>query len=169
VSALLEHATGLPEELRKPELTGPLADVIAATVVTFDGNRYREVSIQGNCAQGVLRCELAVSGLPSFAASWDEQDTYRFLVVDSSVSAQGDPQRRGFPAILADELDRIARSNDQDGLLSDLPLLGIEWLPAPPADAYLLRYGRGNEEGDPTVMVRLDRQAGRILSIHIEP
>jgi len=53
-------------------------------------------------------------------------------------------------------------------VLADITLLSAEWLPSPPADAYQLRYGLGNEEGDPTFRVRLDRSANQILSIVVE-
>jgi hypothetical protein len=156
-----------PEELRTPELTTLLADAMAATIETYDGQPYRELFVQGSCDEGGLqRCDVTVSGLPSFAAR-DEQDTYLFEVRNGSVSRRGEPQRRGFPTDLTADLDAVARRLDTGGLLSDRTLLNAEWLPEPPNDAYVLFYGNGNEEGDPTVVVRIDRGGGMILDIHI--
>jgi hypothetical protein len=41
-------------------------------------------------------------------------------------------------------------------------LLGVEWKLPPPEDAYILRYGKGNEEGDSTLLVTVDRKAREI-------
>lgn len=167
--AKLEAApSAFPEELRTPALTRLLAEAMATSIETYDGEPYRDLFIQGSCDEGgVRRCDVSVSGLPGFATTRDEQDTYRYIVEEGTVSAQGQPQRRGFPTGLTPELDAIARRLAADGLLEGRSLLGVEWSPAPPDDGYVLFYGKGDEEGDPTVVIRLDRALGVILDIEI--
>lgn len=149
-------------------MTHRLAEMMASTIETYDGEPYRNLYIQGSCNEGGFQhCQLTVSGLPGFATTPDEQDTYGFEVREGIVSTQGEPQLRGFPVGLTDELDAMARRLAVDGLLDGRSLLAMEWSPAPPADAYRLFYGQGEEEGDSTVIVRVDRGRGQILDFDI--
>ena len=155
-----------PDELRTPAITRRLAEAMAATIETYDGQPYRDLFVQGSCDEGgVQRCDVTTEGLPGFATTRDEQDTYGFEVRDGNVSAQDEPQRRGLPTHVTAELDATARRLAVDALLEGRSLLAIEWSPAPPEDAYLLFYGKGEEEGDPTVVIRIDRARGLILAI----
>jgi hypothetical protein len=105
--------------------------------------------------------------VPGFAASIDTADAYLFLVDLRSglFSLGGPPALRGFPPELTSDLDALARSLDEAGQLKGLGLLGTEWTIPPPADTFLLRYGKGLEEGDPTLVVILDRSARKVISI----
>jgi hypothetical protein len=75
------------------------------------------------------------------------------------------PQLKGFPDELAPELDMIARSLVHDPRLEKMGLLGVEWKIPPPDDAFTMRYGKGEEEGDPTVYVTIDRIAHAVIAI----
>ncbi len=157
-----------PDELRAPMLKRLLAEAMAASIETYDGEPYRNIFVQGSCDEGGRqRCDVTVSGLPGFAISPDEQDTYRFEVRDGNVSVNGDAQRRGFPVGLATELDATARRLAVNGLLDGRSLLSVEWSSAPPDDAYVLFYGKGLEEGDQTIVLRVDRGRGVILDTDI--
>lgn len=168
-AAFADVPAALPDQLRTPQMTSILAEAIASAVETYDGRPYREIDVQASCAQGGgRRCDDTVSGIPAFASTHDEQDTYWFLSDDSGIREHSEALLRGFPVALSVQFDLMARSLDADGVLADITLLSAEWLQSPPADAYQLRYGLGNEEGDPTFRVRLDRSANQILSIVVE-
>ena len=55
-------------------------------------------------------------------------------------------------------LDAAARASLGDRL-AGTSLLAAQWLAEPATDAYLLRYGTGDEEADEQVFVRYDRAA----------
>jgi len=70
----------------------------------------------------------------------------------------GEPALRGYPAELTPTLDAAVRAS-LGGRLAEKSLLAAQWLPGPAPDAYLLRYGTGDEEADQQVVVRYDRTA----------
>lgn len=155
---------GFPAELR----TAPTAEALANAIWSFDGQPFRTVWLDGSCESG--RCEFSATGLPRFAASVDDVDVYT-LVLDQASGIYSEPSRpslHGFPPQLVDELDTLAKALDVQGRFKDKPLLGVEWQIPPPDDAFVLRYGDGNEELDPTVRVVLARGDGRLVSITTE-
>lgn len=152
-----------PPELQSAFIAAALAD----QVWTYDGRPYRQVWIQGSCDDGARgRCEVSFTGLPVFAPTIDDVDTYWF-VVDLQTPVVG-PERGhglgGFPPDLAPEIDALARLLDTDGRFRNEALLGIDWALPPPDDGFVLRYGDDNE-GDTMIFVTLDRANRQILSI----
>lgn len=135
----VDAGPGFPAELR----TEATAEALANVIWSFDGRPFRTVWLTGSCESG--RCE--VSGI---------------------YSQPSPPYLRGFPPQLVDGLDRQAKALDVRGEFRDKPLLGVEWQIPPPDDAFLLRYGNGNEEQDPTIRVILARRDGRLVSISTE-
>jgi len=165
---LQDVSYNFPPQLKAPAVTEMLAQAIADQLWTYDGSPYREVWIQGSCDEsGLGRCELTLSGLPPFAPTIDSQDGYAWSIDLASglIAPLGRPQLKGYPPELDAELDALARSLDTEGRLAEKGLLGVEWVLAPAEDAYLLRYGKGEEEGDPTLYVTLDRTNKEILAI----
>lgn len=162
IQPFLERAPiGFPDELRTPFVAAAVAD----RVWSYDGRPYRDVLFGGSCESEI--CEFSVTGLPTFAPTHDASDTW-FLRLDRRtglISTHGAPSLKGFPPELVPELDSLARSLDVDGRLTDLALLGAQWSIPPPGDAFQLRYGKGLEEGDPTLLVTLSRSERVLLSI----
>jgi len=152
---------GFPNVLK----TQQVAEALAGRIWSFDGQPYRMAWLDGSCESG--RCEVSFTGLPVFAPTPDTEDVF-FVTLDQRsgiFSETHEPSLKGFPPNLVDRLDTLARSLDTKGTFSGLPLLGSEWVIPPPDDAFTLRYGRGNEEGDPTYLVTLSRADRRILTI----
>lgn len=160
----VDAGPGFPAELR----TEATAEALANVIWSFDGRPFRTVWLTGSCESG--RCEVSATGLPHFAASVDEVDVYTLVLDQASgiYSQPSPPYLRGFPPQLVDGLDRQAKALDVRGEFRDKPLLGVEWQIPPPDDAFLLRYGNGNEEQDPTIRVILARRDGRLVSISTE-
>lgn len=162
IRPFLERAPiGFPDELRTPFVAAAVADGLWS----YDGRPYRDVLFGGSCESGI--CEFSVTGLPSFAPTHDTSDTW-FLRLDRRtglISTQGPPSLNGFPPERVPELDSLARSLDADGRFGDLGLLGAQWSIPPPAGAFELRYGKGLEESDPTLVVTVSRTDRVILPI----
>jgi hypothetical protein len=160
---LLDVPDGFPPELQ----TEFIAAAIADRIWTYDGRPYREVWITGSCNEPVrTRCDLTLEGLPAFAPTRDDADSYWFVVhVDAPIlgpeSGQG---LRGFPPDVAHAIDALARSLDTDGRFRAEALRGIDWALPPPDDAFVLTYGDDNE-GDTMIFVTLDRANRQLLSI----
>ena len=150
-----------PAQLRTPAIAEALADALW----TYDGRPYRELSFQGSCDEGGARCDLTVSGLPDFVPTRDRSDIYFWSYVPSSgvLTPTGGLGLKGYPPELDPELDALARSLDAEGLLASKGFLGAGWVP--PDGLFVLRYGNGLEEGDPTLLVTLDSSNRRIVSI----
>jgi hypothetical protein len=159
-----------PAALRSSTITREISDAAARTIWSYDGRPYRDLRFQGSCDEGgVQRCEVTATGVPLFVGSGDNADTYNWQITNAGITTLGEPQLKGYPAELDPELDAMARSLDRDGRLTGLSLLGVEWKLAPPQDAYVLRYGTGNEEGDRALLVTLDRAGRQILAIRVGP
>jgi len=159
---LTASSARLPEALRSADLI----EALASRIWTFDGQPYLQATLTGSCDDGNARCDLQVKGLPAFAADRDAADRYTFTfdVRTRVLSDAGEPSLRGLPPGRTAELDAAVRRAVPDRV-RDLALLATQWALPPPADAYLLRYGTGDEEGDPQLIVRFDRDAGRVLSV----
>jgi hypothetical protein len=155
---------GFPTALRTPAVAEALAD----RIWTFDGQPYRDLWLAGSCENGA--CEFSATGVPAFARSADVVDAY-FLKVNLGsglFSDGGRPSLKGLPSELVPRLDAIARAHDAAALLADEALLGATWEIPPPAGTFLLRYGRGLEEGDPAAFVTVSLPDEKVLSIRSE-
>jgi hypothetical protein len=158
LAALGASGSRVPPVLRDGQVAAAIADALSARIWTYDGEPYRELTLSGSCDDDGLRCDLQAKGVPAFAIDRDAADFYTFSVeVGTGVlMPAGEPALRGYPAELTPTLDAGARASLADRL-AGLSLLAAQWLPEPATDAYLLRYGTGDEEADQQVIVRLDR------------
>ena len=156
---------GFPDQLR----TQATSEAFATRMWSFDGQPFRTVWFDGSCESG--RCELSATGLPAFASTVDAIDTFTLVLDQASgiYSEPSPPTLRGFPQDLVATLDSKAPALDGLGQLKTKPLLGAEWLIPPPDAAFALRYGNGDEELDPTLIVVYSRSMDRILSITNQP
>ena len=162
VATLLQAAPrGFPVELK----TEATAEAFASRIWSFDGQPFRRLLFDGSCES--RRCEVSATGLPAFASTLDQVDVFTLVLDQASgiYSEPSPPTLRGLPQDLVPTLDEGARGLDAKGEFKAKPLLGVEWLIPPPVDAFVLRYGNGNEEQDPTLLVVLSRAQGKILSI----
>lgn len=150
----------VPAVLRSGPVAAAIGDALAARIWTYDGEPYRELTLSASCDDDGLRCDIQAKGVPAFAMDRDAADFYTFSVeVGTGVlMPAGEPALRGHPSDLAPTLDAGARASLGDRL-AGLSLLAVQWLPEPATDAYLLRYGTGDEEADQQVIVRYDRTA----------
>ena len=160
LAVLAASGSRVPRELRADPVAAAIADTLAARIWTYDGEPYGELTLSGSCDDDGLRCDLQAKGVPAFSADRDAADFYTFSVeVGTGVLAPaGEPALRGYPAELTPTLDAAARASLGDRL-AGMSLLAAQWLPEPATDAYLLRYGTGEEEADQQVIVRYDRAA----------
>jgi hypothetical protein len=160
---LADVSYNFPPELQTEFIAAALAD----RIWTYDGRPYREVWFTGSCNEGVrIRCDLSLTGLPAFAPTRGDVDTYWFVVHLGSpiLGPEAGQALGGFPPDLVPAIDALARSLDIDGRFKAEALRGIDWALPPPDDAFVLTYGDDNE-GDTTIVVTLDRANRRILSI----
>ena len=160
LAVLAASGSRVPAALRSGPVAIAIADALAARIWTYDGEPYRELTLSGSCDDDGLRCDLQAKGLPAFSADRDAADFYTFSVeVGTGVlRPAGEPALRGYPAELTPTLDAAARASLGDRLAGK-SLLAAQWLPEPATDAYLLRFGTGDEEADQQVIVRYDRAA----------
>jgi hypothetical protein len=158
LAALGASGSRVPSQLRSGPVAVAIADALAVSVLTYDGEPYRELTLSGSCDDDGLRCDLQAKGVPAFATDRDAADFYTYSVeVGTGVlTPAGEPALRGYPAELTSTLDAAARTSLGDRLRG-MSLLAAQWMPEPAADAFLLRYGTGDEEPDQHVMVRFDR------------
>jgi hypothetical protein len=159
-AALAASGSRVPAALRSDPVAEAIADALAGRISSYDGESYGELTLSGSCDDDLLRCDLQAKGVPRFAEDRDAADLYTFSVEVATgiVAPAGEPALRGYPAHLTPTLDAAVRAALGDRLVGK-SLLGIQWAPAPPADAYVLRYGTGEEEADRQVIVRYDRTA----------
>jgi hypothetical protein len=147
-------------------MTANIASALASGIWTYDGRPYEALFISGSCDEGPkLRCEVLVQGIPAFAKTRDFADVYQWVAAAGFVRPLGEPFLGGYPAEFDDPLDRLTRSLDRDGLLRDLMLIRMGWAPPPMLDGFILRYTDGALEGGTTLLVTVDRQEQRIVSI----
>jgi hypothetical protein len=160
LEVLAASGSRVPALLRTGPITAAIADALAARLWTYDGEPYGELTLSASCDDDGLRCDLQAKGVPAFAADRDAADFYTFSVeVGTGVlTPAGEPALRGYPAELTPTLDAAARASLGDRL-AGTSLLAAQWLAEPDTDAYLLRYGTGDEEADRQVIVRYDRAA----------
>jgi hypothetical protein len=154
-----------PEALPDALKTRGVAEALAGRIWTYDGRPYRMLWLGATCEN--QRCEISATGLPTFAPTTDYEDVF-FVSLDQRTGVFGEahaPSLKGFPPELTPDIDRLARSLDTVGQFSGLPLLGMEWVIPPPDRTFTLRYGRGNEEGDPTYLVTVSIAEHRIISV----
>ncbi len=111
-----------------------------------------------------LYCELTATGVPEFALTRDYADRYHWVVTTALVQSS-EPFLGGYPAELEGPLDELTRSLDRDGRLKGISLIWMGWALPPPADGWVLHYSDGNEEGGIDLLVTVDREAHRILSM----
>lgn len=171
IVAMLHHAiatrpAGFASELRAQRILDAMAATVAAETFTFDGRPYQRVVFGARCDQPAVHCELTMDGVPAFSSDSDMKDSYTWTItLPTPLVTMADHSLRGYPAELTAGLDALAQSLDVDGRFKDRYLLGVEWALPPLEDGFVLRYGNGLEEGDPTFLVTLDRAGQRILSI----
>ena len=161
---------GFARELRAPAVMEVMAGVLADEIYTFDGRPYQRVVFSASCDQAGVQCDLTMAGVPAFTDDPEVFDSYGWTVAPRvPLVTLTSHALRGFPPDLTADLDDLARSLDADNQYRDRPLLGVEWELPPPDDAWVLRYGNGLEEGDPTFLVTIDRVARRLLAIRVLP
>jgi hypothetical protein len=159
-AALAASGSRVPAELRSDPVAGAIAEALAERISSYDGEPYGELTLSGSCDDDGLRCDVQAKGVPLFAADRDAADLYTFSVEVRTgvVAPAGEPALRGYPAELTPALDEAVRAALGDRLVGK-SLIAAQWAPAPPADAYVLRYGTGDEEADQQLIVRYDRTA----------
>jgi hypothetical protein len=170
-----EAKHGIDAALQTPAVVKAIANVLADTIYTYDGQPYQRVAIAGSCGEPPILCNLTMTGVPRFTADPDAGDGYGWEVrpqvplVTLTYAGLG-----GFPRELVDPLDTLARSLDTEGKIGDRTLKSAEWAFPPPDDAYLLCYSHNLDVEnpsleDPSVCVKVDRAARQILAIGPEP
>lgn len=175
ITALFEdwiasHPVAIAPTLQAPAVVKAIANVLADTIYTYDGQPYQRVSFGGRCGEPPTLCDLTMTGVPPFTADPEVGDGYYWEVRPQvPLVTLNNAGLGGFPRELVDPLDALARSLDTEGRIGERMLQSAGWAFPPPDDAYLLRYSHGLEEEDPSVYVKLDRTARRILSIGAEP
>ncbi|HSW41001.1 MAG TPA: hypothetical protein VLM76_00630 [Patescibacteria group bacterium] len=156
-----------PPQLQADWVARALADL----VWTYDARPYRELGIHGSCDEPPIRCNLTVQGLPAFAPSWEESDSYWFEVRPTSgtFTPAGPPSLQGFPPELVPELDALARSLDTEGRLEAMALRAVAWALPPPDRGFRLVYGPEKYSLDPGYDVLIGFANRRIVSITLVP
>ena len=158
---LVSAPIGFPADLRRREI----AEAVADRVSTYDGRPFRNVFFGGSCEND--SCEFNLTGLPDFAPTMDDVDIWSFRadLRTGVVSESGRPLLRGLPPGLPADLGRRVRELETTGRLQGLDVLSTQWVASPDESGYLLRYGRGLEEGDPEWLVMIDATRTRIVSV----
>ena len=158
ILAALAASDRVPAALRTDDVAAAVAEALASQLTTYDGRPYAALTLSASCDDGGARCDLQAKGVPAFAPDRDTADFYTFAVDLGTgvVLAAGEPALRGFPPDLVPSLDAAVQSSLGDRL-AGTTLLAAHWVPPPAADAYLLRYGTGDEEADEQLIVRYDR------------
>jgi hypothetical protein len=146
-----------------PELmTAPVAELIAGSIWTYDGQRYQQLRFSdGRCSGQPAQCTLTVWGHPMFTSL--SEDRYYMTITGDRISVAAG--LGGYPPELEAEVDALARSLDVEGRLGRMQFRSAGWLIPPPADAWHLLYYVDKLEGNPKADVVLDRANRKILSL----
>ena len=170
LAAAIQQSRDIPPQLKTPARTRALAEALAGSIWTYDGNRYLELILTASCDEGAnLRCDVGATGVPAFVSSRDRSDHYGWVATAIGVTASGGNGLAGYPSQLDSILDRLARSLDNGHQLQNLTLIRGEWAIRPGPDVYVLHYSDGGEEGGTRLLVTIDRAAQRILMIVRQP
>jgi hypothetical protein len=180
ITALLEdwitsHPVAIAPMLQAPAVVKAIANVLADTIYTYDGQPYQRVYFGGSCGEPPTLCDLTMTGVPPFTADPEVGDGYYWEVRPQiPLVTLTDAGLGGFPREIVDSLDTLARSLDTEGRIGDRTLQSAQWAFPPPDDAFLLSYSHDLDVEnptleDPSVYVKLERTARRILSIGAEP
>ena len=147
---------GVPSEARTPAV----AEAIAQTVWTLDGTPWETMAIGGFCGPSI--CTLDIAGAHLGRAGEDLWTVEVDLSTGGVSTVVSDV--RSLPWDLVDELDRLARSLDDDGDLGPMVLASARWLP-PPAEPgrFVLSYRSGGEEGSCSREILIDADDGEIV------
>lgn len=148
---------GVPAEIRDDGIAAKLTE----RLWTFDGARWDAIAAGGSC--GPTTCMLELSG---GTTAGDGEDAWIFTInpVDGTVEVVT-ADLHAVPDETAEELDRLARTLDVDGVLDGLLPTAVRWLPPPAKDRFRLAYRSGDEEGSCSVDLELDVAAGRITEV----
>lgn len=147
---------GVPPEVQ----TSAVADVLARTVWTVDGTPWETMGVGGFC--GPSTCTLDLSGAHLGRAGEDLWTVEVDLATGEVTPVVTDV--RSLPWDLVDDLDRLARSLDDEGDLGPMALASARWLP-PPAEPgqFVLSYRSGGEEGSCAQEILIDADDGEIV------
>lgn len=147
---------GVPSEVQTPAV----ADALARTVWTVDGTPWETMAIGGFC--GPSTCTLDLAGAHLGRAGEDLWTVEVTLATGDVTPVVSDV--RSLPWDLVDDLDRLARSLDDDGGLGPMVLASARWLP-PPAEPgrFVLSYRSGGEEGSCAREILIDADDGEIV------
>jgi hypothetical protein len=146
---------GVPDEIE----TETVAEAVAASIWTWDGQPYPLLVIGGSC--GPDRCTLEATGSPTEAAG---SDLYAFSVIAQTGATELlESDLHGYPARLDLLLDGVARDQLDASSLTGLALTGATWLPPPQTGVFRALYRSGGEEASPGIDLLIDLLAGRVL------
>jgi hypothetical protein len=145
---------GVPDELQ----TDAIADAIAQTIWTIDGQPWEAILIDASC--GPSSCLIEVAGTREGAAG---DDVWTFSrASDGEAAAVVDAvQLHAIPEHVVADLDRRARSllgPDAEGMT----ITAAAWQPPPDGHRFELSYRSGGEEGSCGLDVVLDTDRGEI-------
>jgi hypothetical protein len=147
---------GVPDEVQ----TLVIAEEIARTVWTVDGVAWDTAAIGGFCGTSTCTIDLAGAHL---GRAGEDLWTVEVDLRSGSVSPMA-TEVRSLPWALVDELDRLARSLDEEGNLGPMQLTTARWLPPPEKPGrFLLSYRSGGEEGACARDLLLDARRGEIV------